>query len=90
MEVRQLRHLLAVSSSKSFAGAAAKCSTSCQDVERSVKAIEAELGALLFERRGDILVLTEKGADAVVVAEEIVSDVDSLRSMFSSSFQNSH
>ena len=88
MEVQQLRHLLAASSSTSFARAAAKCFTSRQNIAHSVKAIEAELGVPLFERRGNTMVLTEKGADVVAVAEEIVSDIDSLRSMFSGSFQS--
>lgn len=73
MEIQHLRHLVAASESPSFAKAARKCFTSRQNVAHSVKAIENRLGVTLFERKGNEMVLTSEGIEAVRAAREIVS-----------------
>ena len=83
MEVQHLRHLLAASSSKSFTRAASKCFTSRQNIAHSIKTLEAELGVSLFERQGNTMALTEEGRKAAAAAEEIISEIDALRSTFS-------
>lgn len=65
MEIQHFRHLVAASESSSFAKAAKKCFTSRQNIAHSVKVIENRLGVALFERRGNEMILTPEGAEAV-------------------------
>ena len=83
MEIQQMRHLLAAANSTSYAQAARKCFTSRQNIAHSVKAIEGELGITLFERQGNVMSLTENGTRAVRVIDEVITNVDKLRVMFS-------
>ena len=83
MKIQQLRHLLAAADCASFSKAAGICFTRRRNIAHSVKTIEAVLGVSIFERRGNTVVLTEEGKRVVAVAEEVVSDIDALRTMFS-------
>lgn len=85
MEIHQLRHVLAAAESSSYAQAAKRCFTSRQNIAHSVKAVENELGVVLFERRGNEMVLTASGRQLAVEASEIVARVDSLHVMFAGS-----
>lgn len=82
MEIQQLRYLVAAAESKSYARAAKTCFTSRQNVAHSVKSIENELGTIIFVREGNEMVLTPAGRQAVQRARAIVSQVDSMHSMF--------
>lgn len=82
MEIQHLRHLVAASESPSFAKAARKCFTSRQNVAHSVKTIENRLGVTLFERKGNEMVLTSEGVEAVRAAREIVEKVEFFDVMF--------
>lgn len=82
MEIQQMRHVLAAAGSSSYAQAAKKCFTSRQNIAHSVKAVESELGIDLFERQGNIMMITEKGRRAVGLIEEIIADIDKLRVLF--------
>ncbi len=82
MEIQQLRHLSAAANCVSYAQAAKKCFTSRQNIAHSVKAIEAELGVVLFERQGNGMVLTEAGKRVAPLAEEIIEKVDGMKTMF--------
>ena len=53
MEIHQLRHMLAAAEHTSYAQAAKSCFTSRQNIAHSIKALESELGIVLFERRGN-------------------------------------
>ena len=72
MEIHQLRHMLAAAEHSSYAQAAKRCFTSRQNIAHSVKALENELGIVLFERRGNEMVLTPAGRQLVGEAGEIV------------------
>lgn len=61
MEVQQLRHLQAAANSTSYAQAAKKCFTSRQNIAHSIKALESELGVVLFFRKGNTMELTPDG-----------------------------
>lgn len=76
MEIQHLRHLVAASESSSFAKAARKCFTSRQNIAHSIKTIETRLGVTLFERKGNEMVLTAQGVEAVIAAREIVERVE--------------
>lgn len=82
MKVQQLRHLVAVADSVSYAQAAKACFTSRQNIAHSIKELETELGVALFERRGNELVCTEQGVQAARQANSILFDLDALRSLF--------
>ena len=83
IQLQQLRHLHAAANSASYAQAAKKGFTSRQNIAHSVRAIEAELGVTLFERKGNVMVLTEEGRKVAPVTEEIIARVDGLRVTFS-------
>lgn len=83
MEIQQLRHLRAAANSSSYAQAAKKCFTSRQNVAHSIKALEGELGVLLFARKGNSMELTPEGERAAFAANEILNRIESLKLMFS-------
>lgn len=83
MEVQQLRHLQAAANSASYAQAAKKCFTSRQNVAHSIKALEGELGVVLFARKGNTMELTPEGRRVAQAVDEILGNIDGLRTMFS-------
>ena len=82
MEIQQLRHLLAAANSISYAQAAKKCFTSRQNIAHSVKALESELGVVLFERKGNGMMLTNEGRQVAQAVCDILSKIDDLRVLF--------
>ena len=82
MEIQQLRYFLSAANSSSFSQAAKRCFTSRQNIAHSVGALERELGAVLFERRGNGVRLTSAGLQAACLADDILNRVDSLQSAF--------
>ena len=71
MEWDDLRHFLAVAHAGSLADAARQLKTSPATVGRRVAAIEARLGARLFDRSQTGYTLTETGAAILDKAEEV-------------------
>lgn len=88
MKVQQLRHLIAVADSVSYAQAARRCFTSRQNIVHSIREIESELNVVLFERKGNEVAATAAGQQAVRQARSIVCDVDDLRFMFADQARN--
>ena len=82
MEIQQLRRMQSAARHSSYARAATECFTSRQNIAHSVKALEAELGVALFERKGNGVVLTPAGKIVARRVDGIVAAVDSLRFMF--------
>lgn len=82
MEVQQLRHLQAAANSTSYAQAAKKCFTSRQNIAHSIKALESELGVVLFFRKGNTMELTPDGKRVAKVVDDILAKVEGLRTMF--------
>ena len=71
MEWDDLRHFLAVARAGSLADAARQLKTSPATVGRRVAALEAQLGARLFDRKQTGYTLTESGAAIHKKAEEV-------------------
>jgi DNA-binding transcriptional LysR family regulator len=61
MELRRLRHFLAVAEHGNFGRAAATSHITQPALSRSIQALEAEVGAVLFDRRPSGVELTDMG-----------------------------
>ena len=71
MEWDDLKHFLAVAHAGSLADAARQLKTSPATVGRRVAALEARLGARLFDRKQTGYTLTETGSAILSKAEEV-------------------
>ena len=71
---RQLEVLVAAADSESFSAAAQRLGISQPSLSESIRRIEREIGASLFERTTRSLKLTEDGRHAASVAREAVRD----------------
>ncbi|KAA5828379.1 LysR family transcriptional regulator [Saccharopolyspora hirsuta] len=79
MELRQLEHFLAVVRNGSFTGAAREVHVVQSALSSSIRKLEAELGAQLFERTTRRVLLTEAGRALVPMAHRIAADVIAAR-----------
>ncbi|HEU4842292.1 MAG TPA: LysR family transcriptional regulator, partial [Ilumatobacteraceae bacterium] len=61
MDLRRLRHLIAVAEHGTIVRAAAACYLTQPALSRSIQALEAEVGATLLDRRPSGIELTEMG-----------------------------
>lgn len=82
VEIQHLKHLAAASESSSFAKAAKKCFTSLQNIAHSIKVLENKLGVVLFDRKGNEMLLTPEGMKATAAARGIVEQVENFDVMF--------
>lgn len=73
MQLKHLRTFLAVASTLSFTKAGQKVHLAQSSVTEQIQALEADLGALLFERSQRKLKLTDAGASLVEYAEALLS-----------------
>lgn len=80
--VRQLRAFVAVYQLRKLSAAAEQLSVTQSAISVLVRQMEEGLGARLFDRTTRSLQPTQAAQDAVVVAERILRDVDSLGSSF--------
>lgn len=80
MELRQLRHVLALAETGSFSRAAARLHLTQSALSRSIQTLEAELGGRLLDRIGKRNELTPMGQTVVAHARRIVQGVDDLGS----------
>lgn len=78
MELRQLQYFRAVCETGSFTKAAEECYVSQSAVSQQVKALEAELGYALTERRGRSFALTPAGA---LFGRKLASILDTLEDL---------
>lgn len=62
MELKQLQYFLAICEELHFGRAADKMGVSAPNVSQQIRALEEELGVLLFDRIGRKIVLTDAGA----------------------------
>lgn len=72
MDTRQLKTLLAIAQTGSFARAAAKVALTPSAVSQQIQALEAEVGATLFDRQSRPPSLTTAGLQMVEAAEALV------------------
>ena len=75
IELRYIRHLLAVASHKTVQDAADALNLTQPALTKSIARLEAELDAKLFDRRGRKLVLTELGQRLVARGEGLLRQV---------------
>ncbi|HVL76767.1 MAG TPA: LysR family transcriptional regulator, partial [Noviherbaspirillum sp.] len=75
MEIYQLRAFVAVARHGNFTKAASELHLSQPTVSGQIKALEEDLGVLLFERRASGVVTTATGAALLPKAEKLLADV---------------
>ncbi len=80
MTLVQLRHLISLAQSGSFTRSAEALFLTQPALSRSIRALEEELGQLLFDRVGRRSMLTPFGAEALQRARHLISDADELAS----------
>lgn len=76
MELRQLRHFVALADSKNFSRAAEKMHIAQPALSISIRKLEQELGVQLFDRGPRHVVLTEAGQKALSSARDAVAQAD--------------
>lgn len=81
MTLTQLRHFVALASLGSFAKTAQAVFVTQPALTRSIKALEDELGAPLFDRVGRRIELTPFGLQALMRAQRLIADAKSLKSL---------
>ncbi len=74
MELRRLKHLVALADTRNFSRAAEQCHLSQPAFSRSVQAAEEELGLQLFDRSSLEVACTDAGAFVVERARKLVFD----------------
>ena len=79
MTLVQLRHLIELAATGSFSQSAIKLNLTQPALSRSIKALEGELGQLLFDRVGHKNELTFFGAHIVQRARVLVDEANELR-----------
>ncbi|MGW1181769.1 LysR family transcriptional regulator [Streptomyces drozdowiczii] len=79
MEIRQLRHFMAVVTHGSFTAAARAELIVQSALSTSVRNLERELGAELFDRTGRQVVLTEAGRALLPAARTVLAGTDAAR-----------
>ena len=80
MELQQLRYFVAVADTGKFTAAARELHVAQPSVSKQVRKLEAELGAVLLERRRTGIALTDAGAILLPWARRVLADVDGARS----------
>nr|CEL23157.1 LysR-family transcriptional regulator [Kibdelosporangium sp. MJ126-NF4]CTQ90295.1 LysR-family transcriptional regulator [Kibdelosporangium sp. MJ126-NF4] len=74
-----MEHFLAVAREGSFTGAAQRAHIVQSALSASIRRLEAELGAQLFERTTRRVILTEAGRALLPIAQRLLADVDVAR-----------
>ncbi len=78
MELRAVRHFVAVAETGSFRAAARRTGVSQPAVSQAIAALETELGEPLFDRLGRRIALTPAGQALLESARRVVADFDAL------------
>ncbi len=78
MNIKQIQSFVAVADAGSFSEAAEWMYTSVSQISKLVKAIEEDVGYVLFERKKNGVVLTSEGIKVYNIANKIIQDVDEL------------
>jgi len=81
MRLEQLRFFVEVSRRHSFSLAASHLFLTQQNISTGIRKLEEELGFKLFERTHQGVILTPLGEEVLVKAEEILEQVDGLKTI---------
>lgn len=79
MDMRPLKHFLALAESLHFGRASNACHVSPSTLSRSIRQLEETLGVLLFERDNRHVVMTSHGATFLTYAREALEQWEQLR-----------
>jgi DNA-binding transcriptional LysR family regulator len=79
MDLRSLRHFLAVADTLNFSRAAEKLHRTQPSLSRSIRELEAEFGVSLFDRTGRRVALRPEGELLLAQARYLVEDAERLR-----------
>lgn len=79
MNINQIRYFLSVAENKSFSAAAFDCYISQSSVSKHIKALEAEFGVVLFERKNAKVDLTPAGRVFYKYAEKALKEYGELQ-----------
>lgn len=82
MYMKHLQTFLSVARLLNFGGAAQALNYSQSTVSEHIHALEEDLGAILFERLGKKVFLTEKGKKLLPLAERMVRDAEEIKGLF--------
>jgi DNA-binding transcriptional LysR family regulator len=78
VNLQQLRYVVATAEQGTMTGAARTCSVGQPALTRAVRALERELGLVLFRRQGRCVELTDDGREVVAVARRALAEVDAI------------
>lgn len=79
MDLRSLRHFLAVAETLNFSRAAERLHRTQPSLSRSIRELEAEIGVSLFERSGRRVALKPEGELLLTSARHLLEDAERLR-----------
>jgi DNA-binding transcriptional LysR family regulator len=78
VNLQQLRYVVATAEHGTMTGAARACAVGQPALTRAVRALERELGLMLFERQGRCVGLTGDGREIVAVARRALAEIDAI------------
>lgn len=90
MRIEQLLYLVEVSKNPSISSASEKLHISHQALNRSLKALEEELGTTLFNRSPNGVSLTPQGEKTVETAKNILNQLNDLKLSFFNGAKKQH
>jgi DNA-binding transcriptional LysR family regulator len=79
MELRGLRYFMVLAQELHFGRAAVRLNISQPPLTQHIKRLEADLGALLFERNNRSVRLTAAGTALLLETRRVIGDIDGLR-----------
>ena len=79
MTLVQLKHLIELANSGSFSQSALKLHLTQPALSRSIKALEDEMGRLLFDRIGKRIELTSFGQEVLIRSQALVEEAEQLK-----------
>ena len=81
MTLQDLRYVVALADHGHFGRAAAACDIGQSTLSTQIKKLEAQLGAILFERTTKSVSLTATGAEIVGRARQVLADIEAIVSV---------
>ena len=88
MNLQQLKYVVEVEKEKSITAAAKKLYIGQPNLSKSIKELELEIGATIFNRTGKGVELTNAGIQFLRYAKSILAQFEELQSLFHPDEQN--